>query len=39
MKKKHNYDKADINYINNFDIDRYVKLDDETFEILTKKGE
>ena len=28
-----------INYINNFDIDRYVKLDDETVEILTKKGE
>ena len=36
-KKKHKYDKADIKHINNFDIDRYVTLDDENFEILTKK--
>lgn len=27
-KKKHKYDKQDIIYINNFDIDRYVKLDE-----------
>lgn len=26
--KKHKYDKQDIIYINNFDIDRYVKLDE-----------
>ena len=33
-KKKHKYDKADLTFINNFDIDRYITLDVEDKEDL-----
>lgn len=39
-KKKHKYDKNDIVYLSNFDIDRYITLDDvqkkEMFNAITK---